>query len=166
MSASIYMAVPAMILLAIAQTAILPHFPLFGVVPQLPLLVALVWGLLRGPNEGALWAFVAGICLDLFSVGPIGATALAYMLAVLAATWSTRLLPANRYLVPVLLAGLTTLLSLLLYLLLLRLMGPSPSSLEIGAIVPLMLLHGGLILPIYGLMVVLQRAFRPHRVEV
>jgi rod shape-determining protein MreD len=166
MSSSIYVALPAMILLAIAQTAILPRFPIFGVVPQLPFLIALARGLLRGPNEGALWAFVAGICLDLFSVGPIGATALAYMVAILAATWSARVLPPNRYLMPILLAGVATLLSLLLYLLLLLLLGRTSSSLEVETLIPLALMHGGLILPFYWLMFALERIIRPRRVEV
>ncbi|MCZ7670303.1 MAG: rod shape-determining protein MreD [Chloroflexi bacterium] len=51
---------------------------------QLLLLVVVSWTLLHGLEEGLVWAFVAGLCIDLFSIGPTGATALAYLTAVLA----------------------------------------------------------------------------------
>ena len=61
MSSTIYLAIPVMLVLAVVQTAVLPRFPIFGLVPLLPFLVALAWGLLRGMNEGIVWAFVGGL---------------------------------------------------------------------------------------------------------
>ena len=75
MSSSIYVAIPVMALLTVLQTAVLPHFPIFGLVPQLPFLFALAWGIVRGLDEGVVWAFVAGFLVDLLSVTPLGISA-------------------------------------------------------------------------------------------
>lgn len=167
MSASVYIALPLMALLAILQATILPRFPVLGLVPQLAFLCALSWGLLRGPNEGTLWAFCAGLMLDLFSVGPVGATSLAYIAAVLVATWIARAFPANRLVLPVLLAAFATLISLLLYALLLRLLGQLAEDLQgLTELAPMMILHGGLILPIYWLMIAIHRVTRPRPVTI
>jgi rod shape-determining protein MreD len=123
MSSSIYVAMPLMIVLAIIQTAVLPLFPSMALMPQVPLLVILSRGLLRGVNDGVLWAFVAGISLDLFSASPLGLTSLALMAAILIVIWIGRVLPPNRLLLPTLLCGLATIIWQLLYLLLLRLFG-------------------------------------------
>jgi rod shape-determining protein MreD len=43
------------------------------------LLVVLCWTIVRGANEGMVWAFVGGLITDLLSGGPVGA----YILALL-----------------------------------------------------------------------------------
>ena len=68
----VYIAIPVMALLAIVQSAILPRFPIVGLTPQLLFIVALVWGNPRGLVEGLIWAFIAGIFVDLFSLAPLG----------------------------------------------------------------------------------------------
>ena len=72
MSTSFYAALPLMAFLAVIQTAVVARFPMWGVVPLIPFLIALAWGLRRGIEEGALWAFCAGFFLDLFSISPLG----------------------------------------------------------------------------------------------
>jgi hypothetical protein len=57
---SVYAAVPLMALLAVGQTAVFARLPILGAVPLIPFLVALLWGLLRGIEEGAIWAFAPG----------------------------------------------------------------------------------------------------------
>jgi len=166
MSSSIYLAVPLMLLLTVAQTAVLPRFPLLGLIPQLPFLVALAWGLLRGIEEGVVWAFVAGFCLDLFSIGPMGLTALTFMTAVLTVTWIEQNFPQNRFFMPVIVAILGTLIYLFLYLFLLRLLGYQSNLLAAASLPPVAILHGALILPVYWLMYFLDRRFRPRRVEI
>lgn len=151
MSSSVYLAVPVMVVLSILQSAFLSRFPLLGMVPQLPLLIALAWGFLHGINEGVVWAFWAGIALDLFTTGPMGASAIAFVGGVVLATWVEQALPPNRIFLPPLLAALATLISLFLYLLLLSLFGRAVSAQSFLDSLPLLLLHGGLILPIYWL---------------
>jgi len=46
-------------------------------------LVVLGWAFLRGPVEGAVWAFIGGLLLDVFSGGPFGAFALSLSLVAL-----------------------------------------------------------------------------------
>jgi len=45
------------------------------------LLVVLTWTLLRGIDEGLIWAFVGGLILDLLSGGPLASIALAMLAA-------------------------------------------------------------------------------------
>lgn len=166
MSSTIYLAIPVMLLLAVVQTAVLPRFPILGLIPQLPFLVALGWGLLRGMNEGIVWAFIGGLLLDLFSVAPMGATSFSYMLAILAVIWVETALPADRFFVPVIMAIAGTVIYLLVYLILLRLLGYLTTFQGAAALLPTAILHGALILPIYWLMFYLDRVFRPRPVEL
>lgn len=41
------------------------------------LLVVLTWAVVRGTDEGLMWAFVGGVIVDLLSGGPLGATTVA-----------------------------------------------------------------------------------------
>lgn len=165
-SYNIYIAIPLMALLTVAQTSILPRFPIFGFVPLLPLLIVVAWGLLRSPDEGILWAFVAGFFLDLFSTSPLGSQSLAMMGAVTAVTTIQRSLPASRFLIPALLTAVATLIFLFIYLLLIRLAGFTIDW-ELASQIPMIaLLHGFLAIPVYWLALVINRRLTPRRVEV
>jgi rod shape-determining protein MreD len=155
-----------MLLLAVVQTAVAPHFPILGLIPQLPFLVALAWGLLRGMNEGLIWAFVGGLLLDLFSVAPMGVTSLSFMLAILAVVWIENAMPADRFFIPVIMAAAATVIYLLVYFILLRLLGYPTTLQGAAALLPTAVLHGLLILPVYWLLYYLDRAFRPRPVEL
>lgn len=54
----------------------MPHLAVWGVFPDLPVLVVVSWSLQRGAREGAVWGFIAGIAIDLFSGAPFGAATL------------------------------------------------------------------------------------------
>jgi rod shape-determining protein MreD len=166
MGSTLYFAAPLMLFVAILQTAVLPRFPVAGTVPQLPLLIALSWGLLRGPNDGTIWGFLAGLFLDIFSVGPIGVTALSYMFAILAVTLVGRALPSNRYLMPILFSAMVTFVYFLLNLILMRLYGYSVGPVQVSNLLPLMLLHTGMILPFYWAFYALDRRLRPRSVSL
>ena len=60
------------------QVAVFPHLRLFGVVPDLGLLVALAVGYYEGPEAGAIVGFAAGLGFDLFLETPLGLNALSY----------------------------------------------------------------------------------------
>lgn len=166
MSISVYFAVPFFVLVTVLQAALFSRLSLFGVTPQIAPLLVLVWGYTRGAHEGVTWAFVAGLLLDLFSVTPIGSSALALILAVLVLTFTRDRLPGGQFFVPLLLATLGMLTFLLADLLLLRLLGyptswPSPVTLPLTA-----LLHGGLMLPLLWLAGWLGQLFSPRRPAV
>ncbi len=166
MRSSIFLAVPLMLLLTVLQTAVLPYFPILGLVPQLPFLLAVAWGLLRGPNEGLIWGFIAGFCMDLFTAAPTGGMALTYMLAVLGVSWINQILPTNRFVMPILLAALATLIQQILYYLYLTIFGYNLSITAVTTLLPLALLQGFLVLPFYWGMHLLERTLWPRPVEV
>jgi rod shape-determining protein MreD len=68
------------VVIVILQVTVFPHLRLFGVVPDLGLLVAIAVGYQEGPEAGALVGFVAGLGYDLFLETPLGLSALAYAL--------------------------------------------------------------------------------------
>lgn len=165
MKSSIYIAIPVMLALSVLQTAVLPYFSFLHLSPQLPLLVALAWGLLRGLDEGMLWAFVGGLCMDLFSISPIGLTALGYMAAVTAVLWLQQAFPPSHIIMPILLAALATAIYLIINLLFLRLFGFLSNLQVITTLWPLILLNAIAMLPIYWLLYGLDHLFRPRRLE-
>ncbi|HUI48086.1 MAG TPA: rod shape-determining protein MreD [Acidimicrobiia bacterium] len=66
------------VIVVIVQVAVFPHLRLFGVVPDLGLLVALAVGYYDGPEAGAITGFLAGFGFDLFLETPLGLSALTY----------------------------------------------------------------------------------------
>lgn len=165
MANHIYIAIPLMALLSIIQSSILPRIPIAGVIPQLLFVVALGWGLSRGVEEGLIWAFIAGLFVDLFSVAPLGVSALAFMAGVGVPVLLQRLLPPRRLLGAALLAGLGTLIYLLIYAIILRIFGFGVSLGGLVGLLPLVIVHAVLILPIYLLMESLLQVTKPRRVE-
>ncbi len=80
--ANIYLMAALVLVMALLQVTWLP---LIGWRPDLMLVLVVSWSLLRGPEEGVLWAFVGGVLLDLLSGGPFGAFTVALLLAALVA---------------------------------------------------------------------------------
>jgi rod shape-determining protein MreD len=166
MSNSVYAAIPIMLLLAVLQTAALPSLPIFGLVPQLPFLVALAWGLVRGFQEGLIWAFVAGIAVGLFSLAPLGLSALAYMASIGIALRLQAALPPRRLPVAISLAMLATAIYLIIFTISLRLFGFGTTAGAALDLMPLVLLHAVLIIPIVSVTGAISNALRPRRVEL
>lgn len=165
MAVNFYVAIPLMAILAIVQTAVLPHFPIAGVEPQLMFLFALAWGLVRGLEEGVVWAFIAGLWADLFSMTPIGLSALAFMAAVAVPVLLQQVMPPRRLLIAALMAGLGTIIYLVLTLIILGLLGHGVSAKGLAELLPLIALHMAVILPIFLLLQWIVRVSRPRRVE-
>jgi len=159
-----YIAIPIMALLAIIQASILTRFPIFGVVPQLLFIVALGWGLVRGLEEGLIWAFVAGFFADLFSLTPLGVSSLAFM-AGMSPILFQRVMPPYRLLVAGLMAALGTLAYLVAYTVILRFTAFSLPLRGLIELLPLVLVHAVLIMPVYSLIAWTLRVTRPRRVE-
>lgn len=63
------------------QSSALAGVSLFGARPDLVFLLVAGWAFLRGPAEGAVWAFIAGLLLDALSGGPFGGFTLALLVA-------------------------------------------------------------------------------------
>lgn len=97
--------------------------------PDLILLIVISWSLLRGSREGLVWGFVGGLCLDLLSGGPLGASAIALMVvSLLSGQGETNIFKGN-LLLPLIIAPLGTLVYYGLLLVILELTGRSLSLL-------------------------------------
>jgi len=68
-------------LVTLLQVALVSSLRIFGVAPDIVLLVAVAAGVAAGPERGAVTGFVAGIAYDLFLQTPLGLTALVCALA-------------------------------------------------------------------------------------
>ena len=78
---TIYLVVPLLVAVAMLQSTLVSHFRILGVFADLPLLVVVSWSLLRGPREGLIWGFIAGLTVDLYSGAPFGAATFGLMAA-------------------------------------------------------------------------------------
>ncbi|MBN1135893.1 MAG: rod shape-determining protein MreD [Anaerolineae bacterium] len=76
---TIYLLVPFFAIVGLLQATLIPRLTIWGVFPDIPLLLVVSWGLLRGSRQGLLWGFVAGIVVDLFSGAPFGAATVPLM---------------------------------------------------------------------------------------
>ena len=78
---TLYLVIPLLVIVALLQATIVSHLTIWGVYPDLPLLVVVSWSLLRGVREGLVWGFIAGAAVDLFSGAPFGAATLGLLAA-------------------------------------------------------------------------------------
>lgn len=62
--------------LVILHTSVFPQFRVFGVMPDVLLLLAIAGGVAGGPTQGASLGFGAGLVADLFLTTPLGLSAL------------------------------------------------------------------------------------------
>jgi rod shape-determining protein MreD len=76
---TIYLVIPLLVVVAVLQTTVVSHLTIWGVFADLPLLLVVSWGLLRGTREGMVWGFVGGLVVDLLSAAPFGAASLSLL---------------------------------------------------------------------------------------
>ena len=162
MNRSVYVAIPLMAVLAVLQAAVLSRFPIAGIVAQPVLPATLAWGLLRGPWEGMVWAFVGGLFLDLFSLAPMGVTSLALMAAVPILVRARQSLPEGNILVTALLLLLGLTVYFVVYLIVIRVAGFAFNWQALGSLPATLLFHAFLGLPIFWLLNYLKRALYPQ----
>lgn len=77
LAVNIYLAVLILGSAAFVQSTVAPALNVGGVKPSWVLLLVVAWSIVRGGVEGAVWGFVGGLALDVFSGGPWGVSALA-----------------------------------------------------------------------------------------
>ena len=93
---------------ALVQATLLPALFPFGVLPNLVLVLLLVWIALRGMAEGVLWVAGAGLLLDALAMDAIGTNGLALLPVVLAAGLARRRFFHSGMIVPLVLAVVAT----------------------------------------------------------
>src|SRR5207247_8050091 len=89
------------IAVAALQTTIAPYLRVGGAQPDLIFVAAVVWTLVFGIDTGLVWAFLGGITIDLLAPRPLGSTAFTLLLAVAAAAVLGRATTRGRYLAPI-----------------------------------------------------------------
>lgn len=65
----------------VVQHGVMPDFTIFGVHPDLLLLLSLVVAITGGADRGAIAGFASGLATDVFLSTPLGLSALAYAVA-------------------------------------------------------------------------------------
>lgn len=103
----------------------MPRLSLWGVMPDLLLLVVVSWVLLRGAREGAMWVLGGGLMLDLLSGGPFGIATISLGVASLVASLSQLNVSQTSAWLPLAAGVLATFVYNVIYLALLRICGRS-----------------------------------------
>ncbi len=100
--------IPLIAVACLLQATALTRIKLYGVKPDLVLLVVVVGTLIYGGRAGLFWAFLGGLGLDILSGGPFGASSLAMMVAAMVAGLGHRTLSRYNLLVPLAAMALST----------------------------------------------------------
>lgn len=69
---SLYFAIPILMTAAVLQSVWLERITFLGGRPDLILVLVITWAIIRGLDEGVMWAFLGGLFCDLLSGGPFG----------------------------------------------------------------------------------------------
>lgn len=77
-----YLLIPLLGMTALLQTTLMPAFQVFNAVPSLVLVVVVGYTMEYGSQRGLIWAFIAGLWLDLLSGMPFGTSAIALLIVV------------------------------------------------------------------------------------
>jgi len=109
--------------LALLQSTVMPKITVLGVHPDLVLMAVTSWSLLRGAEEGMLWALISGVILDLLSGAPFGVYSLALLTVGFAAGLGQRNMLRVDILAPIVAIPLATLAYLLITMALLSVLG-------------------------------------------
>lgn len=123
-----YLMIPLLLLLSLLQSTTVARFKLAGVKPDLVLLLVVVGALVYGARPAVLWAFIAGIGLDIFSGGPLAGSSLALMASALVAGLGHRPFSRFNILVPLTAVALGTLIYAAVYLTILAILDVAGAS--------------------------------------
>jgi rod shape-determining protein MreD len=118
-----YLVVPLLVVVVILQATVVPHLAVWGVFADLPVLLVVSWGLLRGPREGILWGFIAGVVVDLISGAPFGAATFSLMVVGLLSGLGKSSIFAGHIVFPVVTMFLSTVLYNMCFLLIVWISG-------------------------------------------
>ena len=67
-------------ILVLLQATLASHVAVRGILPGIVLIALVNWGILRGMDEGMLWAFIGGLLLAVFSGYPFGTNTVALVI--------------------------------------------------------------------------------------
>lgn len=97
-----------MILTFIFETTLARYIAIFGISPDITILIIVSFAILRYELEGALIGFFAGLLIDLFSGSTLGINALLYLIIGYFSGKPFKEFYAENYFFPLLLVGIAT----------------------------------------------------------
>lgn len=125
-----------LVLGAVIQSTALSHLAVAGVKVDLVLLLVAAWSIRRGIEAGIVWAIVGGLAVDLLSVGPVGASVLAYGVAAVLAGATGPTLRQVSVLLPLTLTPIVSIIAVLLQAVVMALVGwPMPWPATVALVV-------------------------------
>lgn len=160
--------VPLLAVAAVLQATVLSRWHLAGGTVDLVLLLALSWTLIGEWQGGPVWGLIGGLCLDLLSGGPFGASAVALVLVAYLASLSEGRFYRSHVLLPLATVLLSTVLYDLVYLTLLAATGHTVAWLASLSQVtlPAVLLNTVFMLPVYHVLRWVHALLHPARVTI
>jgi rod shape-determining protein MreD len=159
---------PLLAFAAELQATLLAQFHLFGGTVDLVLLLTLNWTLVGEWRGGPIWGLIGGLCLDLLSGGPFGASALGLVLVAYGASLSEGRFWRSHVLLPLATVLPATVVYHLVYLLSLTLTGHSVNwTLSLSTVtLPTVLLNTLFMLPMYHFVRWLHAVLHPAAVSI
>lgn len=147
-----------LILVATGQATLLTFASWFGIAPNLVLVLLLVLSTRFGVREGIIWAFGAGLMLDLLALEPLGSNALALFPVVIIGALAQRPMLQSGLLLTMLMVLLGTLAHFSVASLIDTLAGTGfafSTSIRLGLVTAF--LNTLVVPPLYGLFILLDR---------
>ena len=152
---------------ALLQTTVSPYIKINGIHPDLVLILVIGWTVLRGLEEGLVWALIGGLSLDLLSGAPFGVFSLAMLLTALVTSLFHGRVFGSSIVLPLGLAFPLSLLFNTLALLFLNLLGRPIDWLDAfsNVLLPAALFNTGVMMLIFPLLYLLNRILRPQQLS-
>jgi rod shape-determining protein MreD len=121
---------------ALFELTVVPHLSVDGAHPHLVLVLGVIWAVAAGAESGLVWAFVGGLALDVLAPRPLGATAVALLLALGAVSLAARPLGRFRPAAPILLTPVASVVSSVALLIALGIAGTPAAADAISRLMP------------------------------
>jgi rod shape-determining protein MreD len=164
---TIYLVIPLLLAVAVLQSSAVPHLAVLGVFPDLPVLFVVNWSLVRGPREGVIWGFIAGVAMDLLSGAPFGAATLSLMVVGFLSGLGAATVVRAQFVLPPVTVFLATLVYDLVFLSIVQISGHSVDWVETlwRIALPSALLNAVLTPAVYWMMRALDRRLAREEME-
>lgn len=105
---NVYLVFLMLFVVTLLQSTVMSRITIAGVHPDLMLMVVTSWSLLRGTQEGMLWALSGGVSMDLLSGARFGLHSLALLIVSFATGFGERTIFRFEILTPVLVIPFAT----------------------------------------------------------
>ena len=160
--------VPLLAVAAVLQATVLSRLHLAGGTADLVLLLALSWTLVGEWQGGPVWGLIGGLCLDLLSGGPLGASAVGLVVVTYLASLTEGRFYRSHVLLPLATVLGGTVLYHLISLTVLAVTGHSVSWLAslTQVTLPAVLLNTLLMLPVYQVLRAVHGLLHPAPVTI